>query len=107
MINCPHWSDCGTIAGGCCALKLFGGRPSHGVCRTACTHPDRGPMPAPPAPRPDIPLAGDIIEALAKRLGADRLAKWWEKRTGIPCGCAERKERINRAIARLLRLKVR
>lgn len=52
---------------------------------------------------PDIPLAGDVVEAIARRIGADRLAKWWERQTGRPCGCAERRERLNRATERLLR----
>jgi len=30
--NCRHWSQCGVIGGGCCAKKLYGGRPSLGVC---------------------------------------------------------------------------
>ena len=30
--NCRHWSQCGVIGGGCCAKKLYGGRPSFGVC---------------------------------------------------------------------------
>lgn len=50
-----------------------------------------------------IPLPGDLIEAVAKRIGLDRLAKFWERRTGKPCGCAERKEKINRTTERLLR----
>jgi hypothetical protein len=57
----------------------------------------------PPRPYPDIPLAGDVVEAMAKRLGADRLASWWEAMTGLPCGCAERREKLNRATERLLR----
>lgn len=36
MANCKHWKDCGIKGGGCCALKLFGGKPSEGVCRKAC-----------------------------------------------------------------------
>lgn len=49
-----------------------------------------------------IPLAGDVVEALAKKLGADRLAKWWESKTGMQCGCAERREKMNRATRTLL-----
>lgn len=52
---------------------------------------------------PDIPLAGDVVEAIARRIGADRLARWWERQTGIPCGCEGRKELLNRATGRLLR----
>lgn len=53
-----------------------------------------------------LPLVGDLVEQLAKKIGADRLAAWWEKKTGRPCGCAERKEKLNhatRALARLAR----
>jgi hypothetical protein len=52
--------------------------------------------------RPPIPLAGDVVEAIAKRIGADRLAKWWERLTRKPCGCAQRKKRLNAATRRLL-----
>jgi hypothetical protein len=45
---------------------------------------------------PEIPLAGDLVAALAQRLGADRLAKWVEKWAGRPCGCAERQAALNR-----------
>ena len=55
------------------------------------------------ATAPDIPLAGDVVESIAKRIGADRLARLWEKWTGVPCGCAERREKLNAASARLLR----
>lgn len=52
---------------------------------------------------PDIPLAGDMVEAIARRIGADRLAAWWERQTGRPCGCARRKEYMNKATENLLR----
>lgn len=55
------------------------------------------------SPRPDIPLAGDLVEALAKRIGADRLAKLWEQWTGQPCNCAARREAMNRATEKLLK----
>lgn len=51
----------------------------------------------------EIPLPGDLIEALAKRIGADRLAKLWERWTGKPCGCKERQEKMNNAARRLMR----
>lgn len=57
----------------------------------------------PPPHHLDIPLAGDVVESIAKRIGADRLARWWEKETGIPCGCEARKEALNRASAKLLK----
>ena len=51
---------------------------------------------------PDIPLPGDAIEALAKKVGADELAAWWTQKTGLPCGCEERKRLINDAVKILL-----
>lgn len=63
-----------------------------------------GPRPPPrPTPPPDIPLAGDVVAAIAERIGAARLAAWWEQQTGRPCGCEGRKVALNRATGRLLR----
>lgn len=36
MVNCKHWSNCNVSNGGCCALKLFGERPSEGTCKFVC-----------------------------------------------------------------------
>jgi hypothetical protein len=44
-----------------------------------------------------------VLAAIAKRIGADRLAKLWERWTGVPCGCAERQEKMNAAAKRLMR----
>lgn len=63
-----------------------------------------GPPPDPPSPLAGIPLAGDVVAALAARLGADRLARWWAEKTGRPCGCAERRAKLNRATRALIRL---
>lgn len=49
-----------------------------------------------------IPLAGDLVEGLAKRLGADRAARWVAGKLGVDCGCAERRDALNR-IDRLAR----
>jgi hypothetical protein len=46
-------------------------------------------------------MAGDLVEALAKRIGADRLAKLWEQWTGQPCNCQARREAMNRATEKL------
>ncbi|HEX4123797.1 MAG TPA: hypothetical protein VHY37_03660 [Tepidisphaeraceae bacterium] len=44
-----------------------------------------------------IPLAGDIIAALAARFGADRVAKWLARCVGAKsCGCARRQAKLNR-----------
>lgn len=31
-IDCEHWANCGICGGGCCAISLYGGRPSLGTC---------------------------------------------------------------------------
>jgi hypothetical protein len=66
----------------------------------AVIHTGAGPV---ARPLPDIPLAGNVVEALAKRIGADRLAKLWEQWTGLPCGCEERKAKLNAATEKLLK----
>jgi hypothetical protein len=65
--------------------------------------PPGDPAPPRPLPPPDIPLAGDVVEVIAKRIGADRLAAWWQRQTGRPCGCEGRKARLNRATEELLK----
>jgi hypothetical protein len=50
---------------------------------------------APPV-APTIPLAGDLVAAATKRLGADRLARWIEAKVGVDCGCESRREALNR-----------
>ena len=56
-----------------------------------------------PNPLAGIPLAGDVVERIAKRLGAKRLMAWWEAKTGLPCGCARRQELLNEASKKLLK----
>lgn len=48
-----------------------------------------------------IPLAGDMVEKIAKKIGADRLAAWLQRVTGKSCGCAERRAKLNAASAAL------
>jgi hypothetical protein len=55
----------------------------------------------PPTPTGSPTLAGDLVEAAAKRLGADRLAKWIEEKTGLPCNCDSRQAALNRLDATL------
>ena len=43
-----------------------------------------------------LPL-GDIVETVAKLLGADKVAAWYEKWTGKSCGCTRRKKWLNAA----------
>lgn len=39
---------------------------------------------------------GDIVERMAKIAGGKTLAQWYKELTGNDCGCANRKERLNR-----------
>ncbi len=41
---------------------------------------------------------GDTVEKVAKFVGADKVAKKYEKVTGKPCGCSERRDKLNRII---------
>jgi hypothetical protein len=63
---------------------------------------EQGSTPPPPR-KPDIQLAGDVVEKIAKQIGAEHLAKLWEKWTGIPCGCNDRKEKLNRGHQMLMK----
>lgn len=47
------------------------------------------------------PLAGDLVQALAAKIGADRAAKWVAEKLGVDCGCSARQEAINRLDAKL------
>lgn len=51
-ITCGHWSACDNLDGGCCALNLYGGRPSFGVCNGCEHNPARGKLNAPYQPGP-------------------------------------------------------
>jgi hypothetical protein len=62
--------------------------------------PTRNVASVPLRPYPDVspdetPLLGDLIDSLARWIGADRAAKWVEERLGVPCGCPERREKLN------------
>jgi hypothetical protein len=63
--------------------------------------PDPLPGPAPPPPAIRVMLAGDLMESAAKRLGADRLAKFIGGKLGVDCGCSARRDAINRLDAKL------
>ena len=111
---CGHATDSGQPNVVRCDLNLpgFGPTPTLGSCYLRCDkNPDKGMLPPELAQvtvsqqrgRLDgIPLPGDVIEKIAHRIGADRLAKLWERWTGKPCGCAERRDKINAATKRLL-----
>jgi hypothetical protein len=53
--------------------------------------------------RADACPCGDVFKAVAVFVGAARLATLWEKWTGMPCGCEERRQKMNAACARLAR----
>lgn len=38
---------------------------------------------------------GDVVADFTRTTGLDRLAKGYEKLTGKPCGCEERRVRLN------------
>lgn len=68
------------------ALPLYGARPSAGVCRV-CEHYD-GPARG----------LGDVVERAARLTGVKRVVKAVEAATGRKCGCAARRESLNRRI---------
>jgi|TARA_R100000479_G_scaffold148924_1_gene84464 hypothetical protein len=39
---------------------------------------------------------GDTVEKVAKAIGADKVAKVYEKVTGNDCGCGKRRDTLNR-----------
>lgn len=39
---------------------------------------------------------GDVVASFTRASGLDRLAKGYEKVTGRPCGCEERRSSLNR-----------
>jgi len=39
---------------------------------------------------------GDTVSKIAKAVGADKIAKVYEKATGKDCGCNKRKDTLNR-----------
>jgi hypothetical protein len=58
------------------------------------------PPPAPAAPSP-TPLAGDLVAALAHRIGADRASRWLAAQLGVDCGCDGRQQLLNDLDARI------
>jgi len=39
---------------------------------------------------------GDTVQKIAKKIGADKIAKTYEKVTGKSCGCSKRQDTLNR-----------
>lgn len=63
---------------------------------------DRAAAPAAATAPPPIPLAGDLVEAAAKRFGADRLANWIAAKLGAhDCRCESRRNALNKLDASL------
>lgn len=58
-----------------------------------------------PSGVPAIPLAGDLVAALAARIGADRAARWVARwLTGVPdCNCPARQAALNALDAKVRR----
>jgi hypothetical protein len=48
------------------------------------------------ASQPSVMLAGDLVEGLARRIGADRAAKWIAAKLGTDCQCEARRQALNR-----------
>jgi hypothetical protein len=46
--------------------------------------------------RPEDRGIGDTVERMARLAGGKTLAQWYKELTGRDCGCANRKERLNR-----------
>ena len=86
--QCQYFSNCTVINGGCCshpeAQREFGKTVSLTICEVCpwYTGPSRG--------------LGDDIHKIARITGLDKAAKVVEKVTGKPCGCAQRRARLNR-----------
>ncbi len=59
------------------------------------------PMPTARTGRRHWPLAGDLMAAATKRIGADRLTRWLHERIGVNCRCQDRQRRLNEADRRL------
>jgi len=41
---------------------------------------------------------GDVVADVTNITGVDRLAKLYEEITGKPCGCEERREKLNQLV---------
>ena len=76
MIDCKHWSKCGSGDGGCCSLGLFGGRPSYGTCRNVC---EKGPG----KKEKERPAARTFIGTRLKEI----IKRDYHVEPGASCGC--------------------
>jgi hypothetical protein len=106
------------MGGVCCAINLYGGRPSLGTCQQC---PSKVPAAAPTtAARParesvaitpkSWPLfartlaklatpedrgLGDVVQRQAAKLGGDTFKKLYRQLTGSDCGCRDRQAKLN------------
>lgn len=108
-IHCPVAPGSPCLAGVFCEWAA-GGDPVHLRHILAVSARDEGrPLPVNPeampcneAPvAPQIPLAGDLVESMTRRIGADRLAKWLAAKLGVDCGCEARRIAINKLDAKI------
>ena len=78
-MSCRHHDGRG------CSLGLYGGRPSPGVC-AQCEHYD-GPARG----------LGDRVAAVTRATGIAAATRVLSRITGKPCGCSQRRARLNAA----------
>jgi hypothetical protein len=65
---------------------------------------DAGHTPSPtPSPALVATAAGDLVAALARRIGADRAAAFVAAKLGVDCGCKGRQDALNRLDAKVRR----
>lgn len=111
LMDCKHWTDCGVMGGGCCALGAFGGKPSLGICRQCGGNPVQVTVSAPSHIAPESSEWPWWAKALKKRAQAgekgigDTLARKFGSTgeafkkvmecIGIQCGCQQRQEWLN------------
>jgi hypothetical protein len=74
---------------------LYGGATTHTVVAAAAV-PDT-------ATTYGIPLAGDLVAALTKRMGIDWVIKTVADELGVPCGCDDRRIKWNELDAKFRR----
>lgn len=60
-VQCRHWREWKIAGMGVCALNLYGGKPSHGVCIQVCPH-YKGPRVLPPVHSTDCLHRGEQID---------------------------------------------
>lgn len=119
-MKCDHWTECGIKHGGCCALGLFGGRPSLGVCR-GCPQNSAKDLATfklhtnPPRPanatkdyawpvrvrlvgrfrREGEKGVGDTLARMLGQVGGEVWKRWYKRLTGQDCACKDRQAKLN------------